>query len=120
MKYGSATNFRYSATGGNGSDVVNGFHVGSIATDIEADIIDLHEILDGYKGTPSLYTDSDGVKLDISSSDLLNFIDVSSDGTNTTISVDRDGTGQNFTTLITLNNVDTDLITLLMNNQLVI
>ncbi|WP_171068470.1 beta strand repeat-containing protein, partial [Acinetobacter gerneri] len=108
------------ATGGNGSDVVNGFHVGSIATDIEADIIDLHEILDGYKGTPSLYTDSDGVKLDISSSDLLNFIDVSSDGTNTTISVDRDGTGQNFTTLITLNNVDTDLITLLMNNQLVI
>jgi hypothetical protein len=61
-------------TGGNGHDVVNGFHVGKVGTDSNADIIDLHELLDSYTGTPSLYTDTDGVKLDTSSSHILDYL----------------------------------------------
>ncbi|MFU8928168.1 beta strand repeat-containing protein [Acinetobacter puyangensis] len=108
------------ATGGNGVDVVNGFHVGNVSTDDNADIIDIHELLDGYTGTVSLYTDTDGIKLDISASDLLDYLKISSDGTNTTIAIDRDGSGDIFTTVLTLNNVQTDLIELLMNNQIII
>ncbi|MBI0424986.1 VCBS repeat-containing protein, partial [Acinetobacter sp. ACIN00229] len=108
------------ATGGNGSDVVNGFHVGKVGTDSDADIIDLHELLDSYTGTPSLYTDTDGVKLDISSSHILDYLKISSDGSNTTIAIDRDGGADNYSNVLTLNGIDTDLITLLLNNQLVI
>ena len=36
-----------------------------VGTDSNADIIDLHELLDRYTGTPSLYTDTDGVKLEV-------------------------------------------------------
>ncbi|WP_213062690.1 beta strand repeat-containing protein [Acinetobacter populi] len=108
------------ATGGNGVDVVNGFHIGNVSTDDNADIIDIHELLDGYTGTASLYTDTDGIKLDISASDLLDYLKISSNGTNTTIAIDRDGGGNIFTTVLTLNNVQTDLIELLMNNQIII
>ncbi|WP_151808151.1 Ig-like domain-containing protein, partial [Acinetobacter ursingii] len=107
-------------TGGNGTDTVNGFNVGKVGENASATIIDIHELLDDYTGSVGLYKDTDGYKLNGSSSELLKYLQVSSDGTNTTISIDRDGGGDHFTTLVTLHNVDTDLITLLMNNQLVI
>ncbi|AOA59320.1 hypothetical protein BFG52_13780 [Acinetobacter larvae] len=108
------------ATGGNGTDVVNGFHVGQVSSDVDADIIDIHELLSDYNGTAGLYTDSDGVKLDYASSTLNDYLKVSNDGTNTSIAIDRDGGGDQFTTVLTLNGVQTDLVELLYNNQLVI
>ncbi|WP_456049104.1 beta strand repeat-containing protein [Acinetobacter larvae] len=108
------------ATGGNGSDIVNGFHVGQVATDLNADIIDINELLSDYKGTAGLYTDSDGVKLDYASSALHDYLKVTNDGSNTSIAIDRDGGGDQFTTVLTLNGVQTDLIELLYNNQLII
>lgn len=107
------------ATGGNGSDIVNGFHVGKVGTDTDADIIDIHELLNNYTGTAGLYTDTDGVKLDIASTALQQYLNVSSDGTNTYIEIDRNG-GGSFTTVLTMNSVQTDLVTLLLNNQIVI
>ncbi|MFV5515362.1 Ig-like domain-containing protein [Acinetobacter gerneri] len=107
-------------TGGNGTDTVNGFHVGKVGTDQNADIIDIHELLDNYKGTAGLYTDVDSVKLDIASSGLKNYLQITDDGTNTYISVDLNGTGHNYATVLTLHDVKTDLETLLLNNQIVI
>ncbi len=108
------------ANGGNGSDIANGFHVGKIGTDAEADVIDVHELLTAYTGSTGLYLDSDGIKLDAASSKLLEYLKITNDGTNTHIEIDRNGGGDSFTTLLTLNNVQTDLLTLLQNNQIVI
>jgi hypothetical protein len=52
----------------------------------------------------------------------MNYLSVTNDGTNTHISLDRDGTGSTFTStqVLTLNNVATDLETLLVNHQLIV
>ena len=108
------------ATGGNGTDIVDGFHLGRVGIDPDADIVDIHELLSSYTGTAGLYQDTDGLKLDIASSTLQQYLQVANDGTNTTIAIDRDGGGDSFSTVLTMNNVQTDLVTLLFNNQLVI
>ncbi|SPL71105.1 HYR domain protein [Acinetobacter stercoris] len=107
-------------TGGNGSDVINGFHIGKVGTDSHADIINIHDLLDNYAGTASLYKDTDSLKLDIASSDLNKYLQVTNDGTNTYVKVDLNGTGHDYATVLTLHDVKTDLLTLLANNQLVI
>ena len=104
------------ATGGNGTDIVNGFKVGQ-------DIIDIHELLTDYTGTVGLYEDLNGdYKLDVSSSDVLQYLKVSNENGNTYVQIDRDGKGNthDFTTILTINNLETDLLTLLQNNQLVV
>jgi hypothetical protein len=60
--------------------------------------------------------------LDKASEGLMNYLSVTNDGTNTHISLDRDGTGSTFTStqVLTLNNVATDLETLLVNHQLIV
>nr|WP_174506177.1 Ig-like domain-containing protein [Acinetobacter sp. Marseille-Q1620] len=108
------------ATGGNGSDVVNGFHIGKVGADSNADVINIHDLLSNYSGTAGLYADTDALKLDIASSELNKYLQVTNDGTNTYINVNINGTGHDYATVLTLHDVKTDLLTLLANNQLVI
>ncbi|AUG04133.1 type I secretion target [Pseudomonas sp. 09C 129] len=109
------------ATGGNGSDKVYSFHVGNVLTDGNADVIDISELL-GYKGTAGLYQDQGVTKLDNASNGLLDYLKVDVVGNDTVISVDRDGTGAEFgfSSIATLVDVKTDLLTLLQNHQLVV
>jgi hypothetical protein len=95
------------ATGGNGADQVNGFKVGLFEVAPNADQIDISELLIGYSPGTSNIND---------------YLSVSSNGTDTVISIDRDGAGGNYamTELITLNSVSVDLATLLMNHQLTV
>ncbi len=93
------------ATGGNGHDRVLDFTLGDVRTDLQADKIDLSELLIDYSK-------------DVST--LAKFITVEQDAGNTTISLDRDGEGTMFSSvsLITLNQVNTTLDELLNNQQL--
>lgn len=111
------------ATGGNGSDVVNGFTVGTEGT-ADTDRIDLRDLLSdsGYTGTGSASYVNGVATLDSSAGNIADYIRVVQNGSNTEIQVDLDGTGGQFspTTLVTLNGVQTDLATLLANHQLLI
>ncbi|KRW62889.1 Ig-like domain-containing protein, partial [Pseudomonas sp. TTU2014-080ASC] len=108
-------------TGGNGHDTVYGFHVGNIATDANADLIDISGLLD-YSGPVSFYQDSDGLKLDHSAKGILDYLSVEVKGNDTVISIDRDGTGDQskFVEILTLADTQTDLLTLLQNNQIMV
>ncbi|WP_255312316.1 beta strand repeat-containing protein, partial [Zymomonas mobilis] len=111
-------------TGGNGSDTVNDFHLGNITTDANADVINIKDLLADYQGTANVYYDVTDNKyvLDKASSGLDQFVNVSVNNGNTTVSVDRDGTNgsHEMTSLVTLNNTQTDLATLIGNHQLII
>ena len=112
------------ATGGNGSDVVNGFTVGTREGTADTDRIDLRDLLSdsGYTGTGSASYVNGVATLDSSAGNIADYIRVVQNGSNTEIQVDLDGTGGQFspTTLVTLNGVQTDLATLLANHQLLI
>ncbi|ELD3423535.1 Ig-like domain-containing protein [Enterobacter hormaechei] len=112
------------ATGGNGSDVVNGFTVGTWEGTTDTDRIDLRDLLSdsGYTGTGSASYVNGVATLDSSAGNIADYIRVVQNGSNTEIQVDLDGTGGQFTptTLVTLNGVQTDLATLLANHQLLI
>ncbi|WP_435926747.1 Ig-like domain-containing protein [Dryocola sp. BD613] len=112
------------ATGGNGSDVVNGFTVGTWEGTADTDRIDLRDLLSGsgYTGTGAASYVNDVATLDSSASNISDYIRVVQNGSNTEIQMNRDGTGSQFdpTTVVTLNGVQTDLATLLANHQLLI
>ncbi|MFY4347620.1 Ig-like domain-containing protein [Enterobacter hormaechei] len=112
------------ATGGNGSDVVNGFTVGTWEGTADTDRIDLRDLLSdsGYTGTGSASYVNGVATLDSSAGNIADYIRGVQNGSNTEIQVDLDGTGGQFspTTLVTLNGVQTDLATLLANHQLLI
>ena len=112
------------ATGGNGSDVVNGFTVGTWEGTADTDRIDLRDLLSdsGYTGTGSASYVNGVATLDSSAGNIADYIRVVQNGSNTEIQVDLDGTGGQFspTTLVTLNGVQIDLATLLANHQLLI
>ncbi|ENA0608794.1 Ig-like domain-containing protein, partial [Enterobacter bugandensis] len=112
------------ATGGNGSDVVNGFTVGTWEGTADTDRIDLRDLLSdsGYTGTGSASYVNGVATLDSGAGNIADYIRVVQNGSNTEIQVDLDGTGGQFspTTLVTLNGVQTDLATLLANHQLLI
>jgi len=112
------------ATGGNGSDVVNGFTVGTWEGTADTDRIDLRDLLSGsgYTGTGSASYVNGVATLDGSAGNITDYIRVVQNGSNTEIQVDLDGSGGQFspTTLVTLNGVQTDLATLLANHQLLI
>ncbi|MDC4652943.1 biofilm-associated Ig-like repeat protein Blp1 [Acinetobacter baumannii] len=95
------------ATGGNGHDTVLDFTLGDIRTNLQADKIDLSELLIDYSK-------------DVSA--LAKFITVEQDAGNTTISLDRDseGTMFNSVSLLTLNQVNTTLDELLNNQQIIV
>jgi VCBS repeat-containing protein len=89
-----------SATGGNGADSWKNFSL------VQGDKIDIHDLLQGWNGQQST---------------LGNYLNVTTSGNNTVISIDRDGTGtsHNLTTLVTLENVHTTLDELVQQNHIV-
>ncbi|ONG42202.1 hypothetical protein BKE30_01510 [Alkanindiges hydrocarboniclasticus] len=96
-------------TGGNGSDTWRDFQVGNTATDNQADQIDIGELLVGYNG------DGSAASLDA-------YITVTQNGANTVLSIDRDGEGGAHASadLLTLTNVNVDLDTLMVNQQILL
>ena len=90
-----------SATGGNGADTWSNF---SLA---QGDKIDIHDLLTGWNPATS---------------NIANYLNVTTSGNNTVISIDRDGTGTTYsapTTLVTLENVHTTLDELVQQNHIV-
>ncbi|MCT9073372.1 Ig-like domain-containing protein [Cupriavidus gilardii] len=110
-------------TGGNGSDVITDFTVGTAPGQAGSDVIDLSSLLVGYTADgdgPAHYVN--GAATIDAGDNIGDFLSVTNDGANTVISIDRDGGGTAFSseTLITLNNVNTDLETLLANRQVLV
>ena len=107
------------STGGNGHDTIHGFKVGNMVKDSDADLLDMSELLD-YKGSISFFEDEGKLELDYSSRGVLDYVKVEVVGSDTVISIDRDGQGgqHGFTQVVTLADVQTDLVTLLQNNQI--
>jgi hypothetical protein len=114
-------NLTSDATGGNGVDLINGFAIGNTGNVANADVLDLTALLAHYTGTANVYFDitTSRYLLDAASSRLANYLNVVQSGANTLVRVDLTGTS-NFTTLITLSGVTTDLATLLVNHQLLV
>ncbi|MCS3602961.1 VCBS repeat-containing protein [Buttiauxella sp. BIGb0471] len=88
------------ATGGNGADTWKNF---SLA---QGDKIDIHDLLVGWNPA---------------SSNIANYLNVTTSGNNTVISIDRDGTGttHNVTPLVTLENVQTTLDELVQQHHII-
>ncbi|TNV15159.1 BapA prefix-like domain-containing protein [Buttiauxella sp. B2] len=88
------------ATGGNGADTWNNF------TLAQGDQINIHDLLVGWNPATS---------------NIANYLTVTTSGNNTVISIDRDGTGATYhtTTLVTLENTQTTLDELVQQNHIV-
>ncbi|MCT4708625.1 Ig-like domain-containing protein [Enterobacteriaceae bacterium H16N7] len=88
------------AAGGNGADTWKNF---SLA---QGDKIDIHDLLTGWNGQQST---------------LGNYLNVTTSGNNTVVSIDRDGTGSTYhsTNIVTLENVHTTLDELVQQNHIV-
>ena len=111
-------------TGGNGSDVVNGFTVGTWEGTADTDRIDIRELLQGsgYTGNGKASYVNGVATLDAQAGNIGDFVKVTQSGSDTIVQIDRDGTGGNFATanVVTLTGVHTDLATLLANHQLMV
>ncbi|WP_310677872.1 Ig-like domain-containing protein, partial [Burkholderia multivorans] len=110
-------------TGGNGHDVITDFQLASGPTDTGGDKIDLSKLLVGYTADadgPAHYVG--GVPTIDSGDTIGQYLNVTNVGSDTVISIDRDGAGTAFgsETLVTLNNVTTNLETLLANHQIIV
>ncbi|WP_261527979.1 Ig-like domain-containing protein [Burkholderia multivorans] len=110
-------------TGGNGHDVITDFQLASGPTDTGGDKIDLSKLLVGYTADadgPAHYVD--GVPTIDSGDTIGQYLNVTNVGSDTVISIDRDGAGTAFgsETLVTLNNVTTNLETLVANHQIIV
>ncbi|EOU8257596.1 Ig-like domain-containing protein [Escherichia coli] len=112
------------ATGGNGSDVVNGFTVGTWEGTADTDRIDIRELLQGsgYTGNGKASYVNGVATLDAQAGNIGDFVKVIQSGSDTIVQIDRDGTGGTFaaTNVVTLTGVHTDLATLLANHQLMV
>ncbi|MFJ7142591.1 Ig-like domain-containing protein [Pseudomonas protegens] len=109
-------------TGGNGSDTVNGFKVGTWEGTPDTQRLDVHELLVGYTGDGSATYQNNVATLGAGAGNIASFLQVTQSGANTVIAMDRDGAGTSYSsaTLATLQNVHTDLATLLANHQLTV
>ena len=108
------------ATGGSGVDTVDNFTVGTWEGNPNADRLDLTDLLAGYEqGNGAHYVN--GVATIDPSDRIADYLQVTQVDGNTVVSVDRDGAGTEFssTAMIVLNNVQTDLATLLANHQII-
>ncbi|MDS1493839.1 Ig-like domain-containing protein [Shigella dysenteriae] len=112
------------ATGGNGSDVVNGFTVGTWEGTADTDRIDIRELLQGsgYTGNGKASYVNGVATLDAQAGNIGDFVKVTQSGSDTIVQIDCDGTGGTFaaTNVVTLTGVHTDLATLLANHQLMV
>ncbi|HCS6840897.1 TPA: Ig-like domain-containing protein [Escherichia coli] len=112
------------ATSGNGSDVVNGFTVGTWEGTADTDRIDIRELLQGsgYTGNGKASYVNGVATLDAQAGNIGDFVKVTQSGSDTIVQIDRDGTGGTFaaTNVVTLTGVHTDLATLLANHQLMV
>ncbi|EII4820134.1 Ig-like domain-containing protein [Escherichia coli] len=112
------------ATGGNGSDVANGFTVGTWEGTADTDRIDIRELLQGsgYTGNGKASYVNGVATLDAQAGNIGDFVKVTQSGSDTIVQIDRDGTGGGFATtnVVTLTGVHTDLATLLANHQLMV
>lgn len=97
------------ALGGNGSDSWSDFMIGNTTTNVNADKIDISDLLVNYTGNASAASLDPFLKTVIS-------------GSNTQLYIDRDGSGSTYSSslLLTLNNTNTNLNDLINNQQLVI
>ena len=118
------------ATGGNGSDTAYGFKVGTYIDadktkiDNDADRIDVKDLLQGYRADAdgaAHFDDKGKAQIDWGDN-IKDFLSTRVENGNTILSIDRDGKGNAFQSsdLLTLNNVNTDLETLLANHQIII
>jgi len=109
-------------TGGNGSDIVNGFKVGTWEGTAGTQRLDVHALLVGYSGDGSASYQGGVATLGAGAGNIGSYLQVTQSGANTVISIDRDGSGSTYSsaTLVTLQNVHTDLATLLANHQLTV
>ena len=121
LMYKVLDNMGNDSTGGNGNDVVHCFKVGDVATDNDADTLNLSDLLD-YSGPISFFENNGKTELDAASKGLEGYLKTEVVGNDTVISIDRDGQGgqHGFTQVVTLADVQTDLVTLLQNNQITI
>ncbi|WP_431223585.1 Ig-like domain-containing protein [Serratia sp. L9] len=109
--------------GGNGHDTVNNFTIGTVEATANADIIDVSEMLIGYRA------DADGAAHYINGvatidagETITQYLSITYSGNDSILNIDRDGSGSTYssTALLTLTNTHVDLATLLANHQLVI
>ncbi|WP_124966027.1 type I secretion C-terminal target domain-containing protein, partial [Trabulsiella odontotermitis] len=110
-------------TGGNGSDTVNGFWVGTVEATKAADIIDVSNLLVGYSASADGAAHYiNGVATIDAGETIGQYLTVTYNGKDTVVSIDRDGSGGAFnsTTLLTLTDTQADLATLLANHQLIL
>lgn len=112
------------ATGGNGTDVVTGFTIGTWEGTNDTDRIDISELLHsaGYTGTGSASYVDGVATLDASAGNIEDYLNVLQNGASTDIQFDHDGLGGAFdpTTIASLSGVQVDLATLLANHQLLV
>lgn len=109
--------------GGNGTDVITDFTVAASPDDPAADRLDVSHLLVGYQADadgPAHYVN--GTPTIDAGDTIANYLTVTNVGGNTVVTIDRDGSGTAFApqTLVTLNNVTTNLETLLANHQIVV
>ncbi|WP_037587968.1 beta strand repeat-containing protein, partial [Stenoxybacter acetivorans] len=121
------------ADGGNGSDTVIGFGgltaAGGMGSGYDlstlgqgtAGVLDLTDLLSDYQGNATVYWDVTTSKyiLDVASvnAGLNDYVTTKQVGADTIVQVDANGTGQ-YTDLVTLKGVSTDLADLIANNQI--
>ncbi|WP_213067226.1 Ig-like domain-containing protein [Acinetobacter sp. CFCC 10889] len=108
------------ARGGHGSDTWFGFQKGATELNQNADIIDVQELLTKFDHSNYEHLAVGNGDLAGALNYLSQFIQVGKSGNNTVISIDRDGSGANYSAqvLLTLDNTDTTLEELVRNQQL--
>ncbi|WP_037587187.1 Ig-like domain-containing protein [Stenoxybacter acetivorans] len=106
---------------GNGTDVIKGFTVANIAQNVNADRLDLSQLLEDVSN--QLLADISNGKLTSENVQALQeYVHTRIENGNTIVSIDRDGKGNQYaeTDIAILENVRTDVLELLQNQQIVV
>ncbi|SOY67892.1 Ig-like domain-containing protein [Cupriavidus taiwanensis] len=110
-------------TGANGSDVITDFTVGTAPGQAGNDVLDVSALLENYAADangPAHY--QNGVASIDAGDNIGDYLSATQQGADTVITIDRDGAGLDYSaqTLVTLANVNTNLETLLANQQILV
>jgi Ca2+-binding RTX toxin-like protein len=105
---GESDIFKFSNSGGDNADTITDFHLGNTASDSNADVLNLHDLLVGTSAESS--TDASVIG---------KFVTATVSGNDTVISIHADGnSGSAGVPVVTLQNVQTDMNTLLTAHQI--